>query len=63
MQHHQIDLVPGESIRVGSLIVTLVAVSGTQAELQVEDAGDGDHDGWNDPSEFLNGELLEPALA
>ena len=26
MQLHQIELVPGESIRVGNLIVTLVAV-------------------------------------
>ena len=41
MQLHQIDLVPGESIRVGNRIVTLVAVEGNVAQLHVEDLDNG----------------------
>lgn len=47
MQLHQIELVPGESIRVGNLIVTLVAVEGNAAELHVEEPGDDSS--WSDP--------------
>lgn len=47
MQLHQIELVPGESIRVGYLIVTLVAVEGNIAQLQVEDPDD--NSSWMDP--------------
>lgn len=47
MQLHQIELVPGESIRVGYLIVTLVSVEGNIAQLQVEDPDD--NSSWMDP--------------
>ena len=61
MQLHQIDLVPGESIRVGNLIVTLVAVEGSVAQLHVEDSDD--NDSWNNPADFSDSELAEPAFA
>lgn len=61
MQLHQIDLVPGESIRVGNKIVTLVTVEGSVAQLHVEDA---DHDdSWSDPTDYSDCELAEPAFA
>ncbi len=47
MQLHQIELVPGEAIRVGNLIVTLIAVDGNLAQLQVEDPDNGNS--WTDP--------------
>ena len=61
MQLHQIDLVPGESIRVGRLTVTLVAVEGNIAQLHVEDP-DNDSE-WIDPIYLSGCELLEPAFA
>ncbi len=61
MQLHQIDLVPGESIRVGNLVVTLVAVEGSVAQLQVEDPGD--NCSWNNPVDYSDFELAEPSLA
>ena len=61
MQLHQIDLVPGESIRVGNLIVTLVAVEGSVAQLHVEDPDDDDS--WINPVDFSDSELAEPAFA
>ena len=58
---HQIDLVPGESIRVGNKIVTLVTVEGSVAQLHVEDV---DHDdSWCDPTDYSDCELSEPAFA
>ena len=60
MQLHQIELVPGESIRVGTRIVTLVAVHGSVAELHLEDTEDGGF--WNDPLSYADSDLLEPAL-
>lgn len=57
---HQIELVPGESIRVGQLIVTLIAVNGNIAELHVEDP-DNDNS-WIDPIIFSGCESQEPAL-
>jgi hypothetical protein len=59
MQLHQIDLVPGESIRVGRLTVTLVAVNGHAAELHVEETGDDG--GWMDPCCDTAGSLRELA--
>ena len=61
MQLHQIDLVPGESIRVGNLIVTLVAVEGSVAQLHVEDPDD--NDSWINPADYSDSELAEPAFA
>ncbi len=61
MQLHQIDLVPGESIRVGSKIVTLVAVEGNVAQLHVEDSDNGDS--WSDPTDYSDCEMAEPAFA
>ncbi len=61
MQLHQIELVPGESIRVGHLIVTLVAVDGTIAHLHVEDP-DNDNS-WIDPVSFSDCEYEEAVLA
>ena len=57
---HQIELVPGESIRVGQLIVTLIAVNGNVAELHVEDTDNGNS--WFDPVVFSGCESEEPAL-
>lgn len=61
MQLHQIELVPGESIRVGHLIVTLLAVEGNIAQLHVEDP-DNDNS-WIDPINILGWEVKESALA
>ena len=61
MQLHQIDLVPGESIRVGNLVVTLVAVEGSVAQLEVEDPGD--NYSWINPVDYSDSELAEPAFA
>lgn len=61
MQLLQIDLVPGESVRVGSKIVTLVAVEGNVAQLHVEETDDGDS--WSDPTDYSDCELAEPAFA
>ena len=61
MQLHQIDLVPGESIRVGNRIVTLVAVEGCVAQLHVEDPDD--NGSWIDPVDYSDCELTEPAFA
>ena len=57
---HQIDLVPGQSIRVGNKIVTLVTVAAGAAHLHVEDADYGDS--WNDPADNSDCELAEPAF-
>ena len=61
MQLHQIDLSVGESIRVGSKIVTLVAVEGNVAQLHVEDLDNGDS--WSDPTDYSDCDLAEPAFA
>jgi hypothetical protein len=61
LQLHQIELVPGESIRVGHLIVTLIAVEGNIAQLHVEDP-DNDNS-WIDPLNLSGCEYEEPALA
>ena len=37
MQLHHIDLVPGDSVQVGNLLVTLVAVQGSTVQLHVQD--------------------------
>ena len=58
MQLHQIELVPGESIRVGYLIVTLVAVEGNVAQLHVEDPDD--NSSWMDPVHMPDCELSVP---
>ena len=57
---HQIELVPGESIRVGQLIVTLIAVNGNVAELHVEDPDKCNS--WIYPIVFSGCESEEPAL-
>lgn len=61
MQLHQIDLIPGESIRVGNLIVTLVAVEGSMAQLHVEDSDDNGL--WISPVDYSDSELAEPQYA
>ena len=61
MHLHQIDLVPGESIRVGNLIVTLVAVEGSVAQLHVEDPDD--NGSWINPVDYSDSELAEPSFA
>ena len=60
MQLHQIDLVPGESIRVGRLTLTLVSVEGNIAQLHVDDPDN--NSGWIDPIYLTGCDLLEPAL-
>ncbi len=37
MQHHHIEVIPGESVRVGNLIVTLLYVDGDHVALAIED--------------------------
>jgi len=54
---HQIELVPGESIRVGHLIVTLVCVEDNTAELHVEDPDNGTC--WNAPLDLPGCETEE----
>jgi hypothetical protein len=61
MQLHQIELVPGESIRVGNKIVTLIAVEGTIAQLQLEDSDDNNF--WTDPEGYSDSEIEETILA
>ena len=61
MQLHQIDLIPGESIRVGNLIVTRVAVEGSMAQLHVEDSDD--NGSWISPVDYSDSELAEPQYA
>ncbi len=61
MQLHQIDLVPGQSVLVGSLTVTLVAVEGDLVQLHVQDSDNNDF--WSDPFVFSTEDVLEPALA
>ena len=61
MQLHQIDLIPGESIRVGNLIVTLVAVEGSMAQLHVQDSDD--NGSWISPVDYSDSQLAEPQYA
>jgi hypothetical protein len=61
MQLHQIDLVPGESIRVGNRTVTLVAVEGSVAQLHVDD--NEDHRAWMDVFSDSGCEVAELAFA
>lgn len=60
MQLHQIELVPGESIRVGYLIVTLVAVEDNIAQLHVTDPDN--ENSWIEPVELSACEFEEPVL-
>lgn len=60
MQLHQIELVPGESVRVGRLIVTLIAVEANVAQLHVEDPDN--NSSWTDPIDFSDMEIEEPVL-
>ncbi|MFM7056700.1 MAG: hypothetical protein ACKO2P_07225 [Planctomycetota bacterium] len=48
MQLHQLDLVPGDSVRVGRFLVTVVAVESGQVQLHIEDPENGT-DFWTDP--------------
>lgn len=57
MQLQQIELIPGESIRVGHLIVTLLEVDGDQVALRVEDP---DTMAWIDPLDSEG--VTEPEL-
>lgn len=57
MQLHHVDLVPGESVRVGNLLVTLVAVQGTTVQLHVQD--DDGPDFFSDPFDYS---CLQPQL-
>ncbi len=58
MQLHHIDLVPGDSVRVGNLLVTLVAVQGSSVQLHFRD--DDGTDYYSDPFDFssLQSDLL-----
>lgn len=60
MQRQQIDVLPGQSVRVGNLIVTLLYVDGDEVALTIEDP---DNAGWVDPVDLLGSDLPEPALA
>lgn len=60
MQLHQLDLVPGDSVRVGRFVVTLVAVEGNMVQLHIEDPEDGT-DFWTDP--FDASDIEEHQLA
>lgn len=61
MQLHQIELVPGESIRVGHLIVTLLAVDENVAQLHIEDPEN--NDSWIDPVSLTGAETEDLAMA
>ena len=60
MQLHQLDLVPGDSVRVDRFIVTVVAVEGGLVQLHIEDPEDGT-DFWTDP--FDDCDLEDAQLA
>ena len=60
MQLHQIELVPGESIRVGHLIVTLIAVEDNVAQWHIDDPDNGSS--WIDPVHLPGCELEELAM-
>jgi hypothetical protein len=57
MQLHHVDLVPGESVRVGNLLVTLVEVQGSTVQLHVHDDDDSDY--FSDPFDDAS---LQPEL-
>lgn len=60
MQRQQIDVLPGESVRVGNLIVTVLYVDGDDVALTIEDP---DNASWVDPVDLLGASLSEPALS
>ena len=57
MQLHHVDLVPGESVRVGNLLVTLVEVQGSTVQLHVQDDDGSDY--FSDPFDCS---CLQPEL-
>jgi hypothetical protein len=61
MQLHQLDLVPGDSVRVGRFVVTLVAVEDNQVQLHIEDPESGT-DFWSDPFDACDVEDRELAV-
>ena len=60
MQLRQIELIPGESIRVGHLIVTLLEVEGNEVSLKIQDP---DTMEWVDPVGSEGDCIPELALA
>lgn len=62
MQLHQLDLVPGDSVRVGRFVVTLVAVEGNLVQLHIKDQDDGT-DFWTDPFDASDIEEHQLAVA
>ena len=60
MQRQQIDVLPGQSVLVGNLIVTVLSVNGDEVELRIEDP---DNTAWTDPVDRLDHSRSEPVLA
>ena len=60
MQRQQIDVLPGESVRVGNLIVTVLYVEGDQVAMSIEHP---DNATWMDPVDLLDRDLSEPVGA
>lgn len=60
MQRQQIEVLPGQSVLVGNLIVTVLSVNGDEVELRIEDP---DNTAWTDPVDCLDRSLAEPVLA
>lgn len=58
MQHQQIEVVPGESVRVGNMIVTVLYVEGGEVTLKIDDP---DNAIWTDPADSFDYELSELA--
>jgi len=50
MPLHHVDLVPGDSVRIGNLLVTLVAVQGSTVQLHVQDDDGTSH--YSDPFDY-----------
>ncbi len=57
MQLHHVDLVPGQTVRVGNLLVTLVAVQGSTVQFHVQD-----DDGTSFFSDPFDDSCLQPEL-
>ncbi len=51
MQRQRIDVVQGEPVRIGNLLVTLVSVDGDEVVLKIEDP---DNSTWIDPVDVLD---------
>jgi hypothetical protein len=62
MQCQHIDVVPGESVRIGNLIVTIVSVRGTEVAMTIEEDGNPGGMVCEDPESWCGNYLGAPVL-